>query len=76
LPGLPWQFWNEGALQAIGNSLGVFIVVDTEALAAGSRKIGRVLVEMDIHQGLLGEIGNRMERLTHDPAFGLPRSSF
>jgi hypothetical protein len=32
LPGLPWQFWNEGALQAIGNSLGVFIAIDTGAL--------------------------------------------
>jgi hypothetical protein len=34
LPGLPWHFWNEGALWAIGNSLGLFIVVDTESLTA------------------------------------------
>jgi len=52
LPGLPWNLWNEGALWDIGNYLGLFIVVDTESLTTGSRKIGQVLVELDIHQGL------------------------
>jgi hypothetical protein len=52
LPGLPLHFWNEGALQAIGNSLGNFISVDKSSLSAASRKVGKVLVEMDIHFGL------------------------
>jgi hypothetical protein len=46
------HFWNEGALQAIGNTLGLFISVDKDSLSAVSRKIGRVMVEMDIHLGL------------------------
>jgi hypothetical protein len=32
LPGLPLQLWNEGALRAIGNSLGKFISLDTQSL--------------------------------------------
>ena len=49
LPGLPLQMWNEGALKAIGNSLGTFIMVDSHTLSASSRKIGKILVEIDIH---------------------------
>jgi hypothetical protein len=52
LPGLPLFLWNEGALTAIGNSLGKFLMVDRVVLAASARKVGRVLVELDIHQGL------------------------
>jgi hypothetical protein len=52
LPGLPLQLWNEGAMQAIENSLGKFIMVDRTTLSAASRKVGRILVEMDIHLGL------------------------
>jgi hypothetical protein len=49
LPGLPLQLWNEGALQAIGKSMGKFIMVDRTTLSAKSRKVGRIMVEMDIH---------------------------
>jgi hypothetical protein len=52
LPGLPLQLWNEGALRAIGDSLGKFIALDSKSLAGPSRKMGRVLVEMDIAAGL------------------------
>jgi hypothetical protein len=52
LPGMPLYLWNEGALSAIGDTLGKFIMIDRENLAAASRKVGRVLVEMDVHQGL------------------------
>jgi hypothetical protein len=52
LPGLPLQFWNEGALRAIGDSLGTFITVDRSALTAADKKVGHVLVEVDIHGGL------------------------
>jgi hypothetical protein len=52
LPGLPLQLWNEGALAAIGNSLGTFITVDRLTLSAPNRKMGKILVEMDIHGGL------------------------
>jgi hypothetical protein len=52
LPGLPLFLWNEGALKAIGDSLGTFIVVDPQSLSGPVRKMGRVLVAMDICAGL------------------------
>jgi hypothetical protein len=52
LPGLPLHFWNVAALEAIGNSLGNFISVYASTLSAPSRKLGRILVEMDVHSGL------------------------
>jgi hypothetical protein len=52
LPGLPIQLWNEGALKAIGDSLGTFITVDHQSLRALVRKVGKILVEIDIHGGL------------------------
>jgi hypothetical protein len=55
LPGLPLQLWNEGALEAIGNSLGTFISVDRLTLSAPNKKMGKFLVEMDIH-GRLPEL--------------------
>jgi hypothetical protein len=52
LPGLPLHLWNEDAIRAIGDSLGKFIALDSQSLAGPSRKMGRVLVEMDISAGL------------------------
>jgi hypothetical protein len=53
LPGLPWNFWNLEALQAIRNSSGTFIAVDDLTLMENSRKMEKVLVAMEIHSGLL-----------------------
>jgi hypothetical protein len=53
LPGLPLNLWNVKALTAIGNALGRFIRVDDLSLRAPDRKLGRILVEVDIHSGLL-----------------------
>jgi hypothetical protein len=52
LLGLPLQLWNAGALEAIGNSLGSFISLGESVLSAPNRKMGKILVEMDIHGGL------------------------
>jgi len=52
LPGLPLHLWNEGVLEAIGDSLGKFIMIDKGNIEATIRKVGRVLVEMDVHLGL------------------------
>jgi hypothetical protein len=52
LPGLPLYLWNEGALRAIGDTLGRFIALDSKALSSPMRKMGRVLVEVDIFSGL------------------------
>jgi hypothetical protein len=52
LSGLSLHFWNEGAFKAIGNTLGHFIALDSSTFSNPSRKIGRILVEIDIHEGL------------------------
>jgi hypothetical protein len=38
---------------AIGNTLGRFICVDEQSSCSPNRKLGRILVEIDIHSGLL-----------------------
>jgi hypothetical protein len=53
LPALPLHFWNEGALMVVGNSLGRFISLDTMTMESPARKVGRILVEIDIHEGLM-----------------------
>ena len=55
MPGLPIHMWNEGALMDIGELLRKFIAVDTTVMKNSSRKMARVLVEMDIH-GRLPEV--------------------
>jgi hypothetical protein len=40
----------------IGNALGRFIKVDDLALSAPERRLGKILVEVDIHSGLLESI--------------------
>jgi hypothetical protein len=52
LPGLPIQFRNEGALRAIDEALGHFISLDVSSLSSPNRKVGRILVSIDIHEGL------------------------
>jgi hypothetical protein len=52
LPDLPLYLWNEGALKAIGEALGSFIMLDRATLISTTRKVGRILVEMDISHGL------------------------
>jgi hypothetical protein len=75
LPGLPLYLWNAGALRAIGDSLGKFIALDSKSLTAPVRKMGRVLVEMDIHmvyQKLLRLSGVGIGLLSHSTILGCP----
>jgi hypothetical protein len=53
LHGLPLQLWNAKVLEAIGNELDWFIKVDEHSLKALDKRMGKVLVEIDIHYGLL-----------------------
>jgi hypothetical protein len=53
---LPLHLWNAKALEAIGNTLGRFISIDKEAITAPVKKVAKVLVELDIHKGLLESI--------------------
>jgi hypothetical protein len=48
--------WNEGAMRAIGDALGRFITLDISTLEKYVRKVRRILVEVDIHGGLLEEL--------------------
>jgi hypothetical protein len=57
LSGLPMHLWNEGALRAIGDALGRFITLDYPTLENSARKVGRILVEVDIHGGLPEVVG-------------------
>jgi hypothetical protein len=52
LPGLPLHLWNEEAFRAIGDSLGKFVALDSKTLSSHSRKVGKVMVEMDTSTGL------------------------
>jgi hypothetical protein len=53
LPGLPLHLWNQKALEAIANTLGHYICVDHLSLTTSVKKVARVMVEIDIHDGLL-----------------------
>jgi hypothetical protein len=53
LHGLPLHLQNDKALMAIRNSLGRFINVDPKTFAGPDKKLARILVEIDIHEGLL-----------------------
>lgn len=39
-------------MKAIGNALGRFITLDNSFLKKSSRKMGRIFMEIDIHEGL------------------------
>jgi hypothetical protein len=45
--------WNFKALEAIGNESGRFIKVNETALKVQDKRMAKVLVEVDIHAGLL-----------------------
>jgi hypothetical protein len=50
-PGLPIHLWNEGDLKAITDALDQFITLDVSTLVKSARKVGRILVIVDIHGG-------------------------
>jgi hypothetical protein len=56
LSGLPLQWWNKKALTEIANGLGHFLAVDEKALQARDKHLCRVLVEVEIHEGLLESV--------------------
>jgi hypothetical protein len=56
LPGLPLNLWNLPVLKAIGNLLGRFLKVDETCLLSTDKRMARVLVELDLHAGLMDSI--------------------
>jgi hypothetical protein len=53
LPSLPLQMWNLKALEAVGNAIGHFLKIDDADLLSLDKRMAKVLVEVDIHEGLL-----------------------
>ncbi|XP_057833889.2 uncharacterized protein LOC131044554 [Cryptomeria japonica] len=56
LPNLPLQYWFDSCFEAIGNSLGKFLLIDDGSLNLLHTTFARVLVEMDTSMGLPSEI--------------------
>jgi hypothetical protein len=56
LPGLPLNLWNTSALTAIGNLLGHFLKIDEASLHSIDKRLARVLVEVELHAGLMDSI--------------------
>jgi hypothetical protein len=52
LPGLSSHLWNKKCFQAIGNHLGYFITTDTGFLETGEMVVARILVLLNLREGL------------------------
>jgi hypothetical protein len=53
LPDLPLNLWNRTALKAIGNLLGRFLKVDEACRLSSDKRLAQILVELDLHVGLM-----------------------
>jgi hypothetical protein len=52
LPGCPLVFWNLEAFRVIENALGKFLHADPKVLEGSDMRMGRIVVEMDLIDGL------------------------
>jgi len=52
MPALPLQYWNELQLRGIGNMLGTVLDVDLSFLKTHMKQVARVLVSINIREGL------------------------
>jgi len=53
MPSCPVVIWNVEAFKVIGNTLGKFLHDDTRLLIGQDRKMWKLLLEIDLHEGLL-----------------------
>ena len=56
LPNLPFEFWSLEFFKLIGHALGTFMEADLSFLESGVFYLGRVLVLLDIRNGLASDI--------------------
>jgi len=56
MPGLPLQYWNEFHLRGIGSMLGTCLEVDLSFLKTHVKQVARVLVSINIREGLAENI--------------------
>jgi hypothetical protein len=76
LPSFPLQLWNRKAMEAVGNSLGRFLKIEEGDLLSPNKKMEKILVEIDIHGGLLDVLEIEWRGLALHPAPGLLRTAF
>jgi hypothetical protein len=56
LPGFPLDFWSREALEAIGNKLGSFVKLEPNWDSKKDRRWAWVMIEVDVREGLVGNI--------------------
>ncbi|XP_059066201.1 uncharacterized protein LOC131857545 [Cryptomeria japonica] len=56
LPNLPMQYWFDSCFEAVGNSLGTFLMADEDSLNLLHTTFARLLVVVDVTMGLPFEI--------------------
>ena len=53
---LPFPFWNKRLLEGIANTIGRFVALEEDFMSVFDKRKAKVLVEMDISQGLPSEV--------------------
>jgi len=56
LPGFPLQFWTQNVMVEVAHAVGNIIFLDNKMWAAIDKRITYILVEFNLHKGLLEEI--------------------
>jgi len=56
LPGLPPYYWEEKYFKSIGNKIGEFLEADNSYLDTRQRKMARILVNINVREGLGEEV--------------------
>jgi hypothetical protein len=54
--GMPMEFWTKKIFSELGNFLGTFLDVDMSFLESGEMAVARILVSLDIQEGLIEEL--------------------
>ena len=56
LPNFPFEYWSEEFFKLIGNAIGTFLEADLDFLENGICCLGKVLVLLDLRNGLAEDI--------------------
>jgi hypothetical protein len=56
LPRLPVELWNKDVLNTLGDGIGKFLSMEANFHSKVDKKVIKILVEIDLHKGLLEEI--------------------
>ena len=56
LPNLPFEFWSVDFFKILGNTIGTFLEADVSFLETGICCLGKILVLLDIRNGLAEDI--------------------